>query len=216
LGLVLVLDLLGSHHLDVVGVLWGLGAAVGLAVYFVVSAEAKEGPAPLVMAWGGLATGTVVLGLAAAIGVMPVAAPRRDVVLAHHHVSWLVPVLGIALVAAVVAGRTANAQTMTSPAKLAAAAYNRMTPHQRIGQLFMVGASDYKSTSNARAVMTRYYVGNAIFIGLTHAGADAVADHIRPVRTTTMQAGVDPFIAVDQEGGEVQHLQGPGFWTMPT
>jgi beta-glucosidase-like glycosyl hydrolase/drug/metabolite transporter (DMT)-like permease len=305
LGLVFVLDLLGSHHLDVVGVLWGLGAAVGLAVYFVVSAEAKEGPAPLVMAWGGLATGTVVLALAAAVGVMPVAAPRRDVVLAHHHVSWLVPVLGIALVAAVVAfvagiaaarilgaklasflgltevlfavafawlllgqgvdlvqaigglfvlggialvrldelrvtirprrlaavtaalallavtvalpaGRTANAQTTPSPAKLAAAAYSRMTPQQRIGQLFMVGASDYKSTSTARAVMARYYVGSAIFIGLTHAGVDAVADHIRPVRKTTTQAGVAPFISVDQEGGEVQHLQGPGFWTMPT
>ena len=303
LGLVFVLDLLGSHHLDLVGVLWGLGAAVGLAVYFVVSAEADEGPAPLVMAWGGLAVGTVVLGAAAAAGVMPVAAPRRDVVLMHHHVSWLVPVLGIALVAAVVAfvagiaaarilgaklasflgltevlfavtlawlllgqgvdlvqgvggllvlggialvrldemrvairprrvaaataalallaiavpaSRAANAQAPTSPAELANAAYNRMTPAQRIGQLLMVGASTYKSNSTARAVMARYDVGSAIFVDLTRSGVAAVAAHIEPVRKTTTQAGVAPFVAVDQEGGEVQHLQGPGFWTMPT
>ena len=36
-GLVLILELSGSSHLDLVGVLWGLGAAVGLAVYFVLS-----------------------------------------------------------------------------------------------------------------------------------------------------------------------------------
>ena len=36
-GLVLVLDLAGAQHVDLVGILWGLGAAVGLAVYFVIS-----------------------------------------------------------------------------------------------------------------------------------------------------------------------------------
>src|SRR4051812_18342844 len=38
LGLVLVLDLTSDVHLDVVGVLWGLAAAFGLATYFVLSA----------------------------------------------------------------------------------------------------------------------------------------------------------------------------------
>ena len=37
-GLVLVLDLADNADLDPVGVLWGLGAAVGLATYFVLSA----------------------------------------------------------------------------------------------------------------------------------------------------------------------------------
>src|SRR5881398_2760374 len=32
-GLGLVLDLLGNHHVDGIGVLWALGAAVGLATY---------------------------------------------------------------------------------------------------------------------------------------------------------------------------------------
>ena len=43
LVLVLVLDLLGSVDLSFVGVLWGPGAAVGLAVSFVVSATTDDG-----------------------------------------------------------------------------------------------------------------------------------------------------------------------------
>ena len=39
----LVLDLLGSVDLSFVGVLWGPGAAVGLAVSFVVSATTDDG-----------------------------------------------------------------------------------------------------------------------------------------------------------------------------
>jgi drug/metabolite transporter (DMT)-like permease len=41
-GLALVLDVLGSTELDPVGVLWGLGAAVGLAAYFVVPAPTRS------------------------------------------------------------------------------------------------------------------------------------------------------------------------------
>lgn len=103
LGLGLVLQITGDTDLDPVGVLWGLGAAVGLAVYFVVSAGTDEGIPPLVMAWGGLAVGGVVLASAGAVGVLPMAAPRTSVVLMDTQVSWLVPVLGLALVAAVVA-----------------------------------------------------------------------------------------------------------------
>src|SRR3954451_16066653 len=39
IGLALVLDITGGGHVDPVGVLWGLGAAVGLATYFVMSAR---------------------------------------------------------------------------------------------------------------------------------------------------------------------------------
>jgi drug/metabolite transporter (DMT)-like permease len=102
-GLVLVLDLLGDHHVDGVGVLWALGAAVGLATYFVISAEVRDPLPPLVIAWGGLAVGAVALGLAAVVGVLPVDASRAPVVFRGAEVSWLVPVLGLSLVAAVVA-----------------------------------------------------------------------------------------------------------------
>lgn len=102
-GLVLVLDLAGARHVDVPGVLWGLGAAVGLAAYFVLSAETGEGVPPLVMAWGGLATGAAILGLAGLSGVLPVQTAGADVTLLGRHVPWAVPVLGLAIVAAVVA-----------------------------------------------------------------------------------------------------------------
>lgn len=102
-GLALVLELLGNAELDLVGVLWGLGAAVGLATYFVLSAERDDVLPPLVVAWGGLAVGGAALALAGAAGVLPMAAPRTDVTLLDAQVSWLLPVLGLALVAAVVA-----------------------------------------------------------------------------------------------------------------
>jgi drug/metabolite transporter (DMT)-like permease len=101
-GLVLVLDMAGSHHLDAVGVLWALGAAIGLATYFVLSAAADD-VAPLVLAWGGLAIGAIVLIGAAAAGALPMHAVRTDVMLLNRQVSWLVPVLGLAIVAAVFA-----------------------------------------------------------------------------------------------------------------
>ena len=102
-GLVLVLDVLGPQEVDLAGVLWGLAAAVGLAVYFVLSAGGEDDLPPIVVAWGGLMVGSGVLLLAGAAGALPLAAPRTDVTLVDVEVSWLVPVLGLSLVAAVVA-----------------------------------------------------------------------------------------------------------------
>ncbi len=103
-GLVLVLDLLGgAAAMDPVGVLWGLAAALGLATYFVVSADVRGGLPPLTVAWGGLLVGGVTLVVAALVGALPIAAPRTDVVLLRTEVSWLVPVVGLSLVAAVLA-----------------------------------------------------------------------------------------------------------------
>ena len=99
-GLVLVLDVLGDASLDPVGVLWGLGAAVGLAVYFVLSAQNQDALPPLVVAWGGLTIGGIALAVVGALGLIEMQAPRVDVVLRGAEVSWLVPVLGLALVAA--------------------------------------------------------------------------------------------------------------------
>jgi drug/metabolite transporter (DMT)-like permease len=98
-GLVLVLDLTGSQRVSAVGVAWGVGAAVGLAVYFVVSAHARDQVPPLVLAWAGMLVGGVALGLLAAVGAIPWHSSTADVVLAHRHVSWLVAVLGLAVLA---------------------------------------------------------------------------------------------------------------------
>ena len=118
-GLALVLELLGSAELDLVGVLWGLGAAFGLATYFVVSAESDDALPPLVVAWGGLAVGGAALAVAGLAGVLPLAAPRTDVTLLETQVSWLVPVLGLALLAAVIAYVTGIAGARLLGAKVA-------------------------------------------------------------------------------------------------
>jgi len=101
-GLALVLDLLGSRGVDPVGLLWGLGAAFGLAVYFVVSSGTDNRLPPLVVAWGGLAVGSLALLLAGAVGVLPLAAPRTDVTLASA-VAYVTGILGARLLGARVA-----------------------------------------------------------------------------------------------------------------
>lgn len=103
LGLALVLDLAGDATVDLVGVFWGLVAAVGLAVFFVMSAKSDPELPPLVMAGGGMAIGAVALLALGAIGVLPLAANTNDVVFAGHDVPWWVPVAGLSLVAAVFA-----------------------------------------------------------------------------------------------------------------
>ncbi|WP_249523122.1 EamA family transporter [Modestobacter marinus] len=105
-GLVLVLDVLSGAQIDPLGVMWGLIAAVGLASYFVLSAHSDDALPPLVTAWAGLATGALVLGAAALVGVLPWRTVAADVELAGRSTSWVVPVLGVALVSAALAYAT--------------------------------------------------------------------------------------------------------------
>lgn len=103
LGLVFVLNLVGGARVDPVGVLWGLGAAIGLAAYFVVSARADGDLPSVVLASGGMAVGAVALVGLGLLGALPLHARFGVVEFAGHRTSWLVPVMGLALVAAVVA-----------------------------------------------------------------------------------------------------------------
>jgi drug/metabolite transporter (DMT)-like permease len=103
-GLAMVLDLGGSARIDPVGVMWGLLAAVGLAIYFLLGAATDEEPLPpIVMAWAGMCVGAVALAALGWIGVLPLTATTGDVGFLGHRVSWAVPVLGLSLVAAVIA-----------------------------------------------------------------------------------------------------------------
>lgn len=102
-GLALVLNLTGgSHDVDAVGLVWAAASAVALAVYFVLSAGDDTLP-PIVVAWGGLTIGSVTITAAAVAGVLPLAAPRTDVTLLGVEMTWIVPVVGLSLVAAALA-----------------------------------------------------------------------------------------------------------------
>ncbi|MFK5690689.1 EamA family transporter [Ornithinimicrobium sp. LYQ92] len=103
LGLLLVLDVLGEVQLSAVGVMWGLLAAVGLAVFFVVGSDDTSGLPPFAFAALGMTFGTVALALAGLVGLVPMQASTQDVVLAGTTAPWWVPVLWLGLVAAALA-----------------------------------------------------------------------------------------------------------------
>ncbi|WP_431942849.1 EamA family transporter [Micromonospora marina] len=117
-GLGLVLDLTGAGRLDPVGVLWGLGAGVGLAGYFVIAGRIDAGLPSVVMASGGMAVGALALLLLGGIGALPLAAGTADVTFGGHRVSWLVPIAGLSLIAAVVAYLAGVAGTRLLGARL--------------------------------------------------------------------------------------------------
>jgi drug/metabolite transporter (DMT)-like permease len=105
-GLVLVLDLLSGASLDPVGVLWALGAMVGAASFFVINGDARLDVPPLALASAGLVVGTVVLGLAGLVGVLPMGASTASPVYRDVEVAWWLPVLGLGLVTAALAYAT--------------------------------------------------------------------------------------------------------------
>lgn len=103
IGLIFVLNLTGNTQLDPVGVLWGLGAAIGMAAYFVLSARGDHDLPPVVLASGAMAVGAVVLAGLGVIGLLPLEATFDTVNLGDQQLSWVVPVVGLSLVATVIA-----------------------------------------------------------------------------------------------------------------
>lgn len=118
-GLALVLDVFGAITLDPIGVLWGLAAAIGLASYFVVSADESHGLPPLVLATSGLLVGAAGLGLIGLVGLAPWETSTADVVLAGHQVPWWVGMGGLAVFAAAIAYAFGVAATRRLGSKVA-------------------------------------------------------------------------------------------------
>jgi drug/metabolite transporter (DMT)-like permease len=118
-GLLLVLDVTGGARLDVAGVLWGLGAAVCLVLYFLLADHVDAELPPLALAGSGLVVGSVVLWVAGLTGVMDLTRGADTVTLGAADAPWWVPVLVIALVAAAFAYVTGIAAVRMLGAKVA-------------------------------------------------------------------------------------------------
>ena len=102
-GLAMVLDLAGPGRINPVGVVWALLGAVGLAGYFLLSAGGEREPLPpIVMAWAGMCLAAAALATVGWTGLLPMTASAGSVHLLGHRVSWIVPVLGLSLLAAVI------------------------------------------------------------------------------------------------------------------
>ncbi|TNB68378.1 EamA/RhaT family transporter [Arthrobacter sp. BB-1] len=102
-GLVLVLDLTGAVKVDVIGVLWGIAAAVCLAMYFFITAKENDSLPPIVLASGGLLVGAAVMWLSAATGLLPMAFSTADTRLGPWVTPWWVSLAGLVLLATVLA-----------------------------------------------------------------------------------------------------------------
>ena len=117
-GLALVLGVTGHVRIDPLGVMWGLLAAVGLAIYFLISAatgqaprtsragRASQAPAeplpPIAMTWAAMCTGSAALAVLGWTGLVPMTAHTGPVTVLNHQVSWVLPVVGLALISSVV------------------------------------------------------------------------------------------------------------------
>jgi drug/metabolite transporter (DMT)-like permease len=101
-GIMLVLNVFAGANVNLVGVGWGLAAAVCAACYFVMSANvdsAGGGVSPITLAAGGLIVGAAVVTLLGVTGLMPLTFTANDAVVAGWTTPWLVPVVALGVVA---------------------------------------------------------------------------------------------------------------------
>ncbi|WP_258566926.1 DMT family transporter [Microbacterium sp. Se5.02b] len=118
-GLVLMLDVVTGADVNVPGILWALGAMVGAATYFVLSARADTGLPPIALAGSGLLLGAVALALAGAVGVLPIAWTTDDVSYRFGSVPWFAPVLAMGVIATALAYGLGIASTRMLGSRLA-------------------------------------------------------------------------------------------------
>jgi len=118
-GLVLMLDILTGATVNGAGILWALGAMVGAAAYFILSARADTGLPPIALAGGGLLLGAIGLTVAGLVGVLPIAWTTHDITYRFGTVPWFIPVLAIGLIATALAYVLGIASTRMLGSRLA-------------------------------------------------------------------------------------------------
>jgi drug/metabolite transporter (DMT)-like permease len=104
-GLAFVLDLRGGLTLNPIGVAWGLGAALCLCAYFLLSEDngADAPVSPLLLTTAGTGVGAALLLIAGAAGILPLTVHAGVTILADQAVSWWLPVALLILMSAVLA-----------------------------------------------------------------------------------------------------------------
>ncbi|WP_137656891.1 glycoside hydrolase family 3 N-terminal domain-containing protein [Bifidobacterium moukalabense] len=102
-----------------------------------------------------------------------------------------------------------------SPHGRAVAAVTGMTMTERVGQLVMAPLYAGSDPSTLRDLIADQHVGSVLIIGNWNSGTAGVA---RATSALQSYAPADNqlLMTTDQEGGEVQHLRGDGFDTMPS
>ena len=92
-----------------------------------------------------------------------------------------------------------------------------LTLREQVGQLFMVGISSGGLSSADARVIERRQIGSVILLGNSTAGRSPIRRLTEAVRSVSGgPKDVDVMLTVDQEGGQVQRLRGPGFSSIPS
>lgn len=110
-GIMVVLGVFETHglagaHINLVGIGWGLAAAICAACYFMMSDEVTadgSGLNSITLAAGGLVIGAVAVALLGLSGLMPLTFTAHDTVIAGVTTSWVVPVVALALIPTAIA-----------------------------------------------------------------------------------------------------------------
>ncbi len=119
--------------------------------------------------------------------------------------------------ASTAAGAPSSGADVPSEVACAVRLVTAMPADRRAAQLLVVGLpadADSPPAAAAHAVGD-LGVGGVILTGRSRRGVDATRALVRAVRALVEGGGPAPLVAVDQEGGAVQVLSGPGFSDIP-
>ena len=91
-----------------------------------------------------------------------------------------------------------------------------MDLEERVGQLVMAPLVAGDAPSVLEDAITDRHVGSVLFIGSWRSGVSGVREAVDALQSYAAGDGSKLIVATDQEGGQVQHLTGTGFDTMPS
>ncbi|WP_456844140.1 glycoside hydrolase family 3 N-terminal domain-containing protein [Cellulomonas sp. P5_C6] len=132
--------------------------------------------------------------------------------------------VGLVLVLAACSGGPASAPTASptrAPTPTPTASPDPLagwTLEQKIGQIVMVGVDLAAPQQASIDSVTDAHVGNVFLQNRSSGGTQPVLDLVHELTDQVSDEtthGTPLFVGVDQEGGQVQTLTGPGFSTMP-
>jgi beta-N-acetylhexosaminidase len=93
----------------------------------------------------------------------------------------------------------------------------KMSMSERVGQLLMVAVGSSGISASERTIIDRTRAGSVLLLGNSTAGMQAIQVLVGRIRDASRSPeGVKVMLAVDQEGGRVQRLMGPGFARIPS
>ncbi len=91
---------------------------------------------------------------------------------------------------------------------------SELTTDEKIGQLVIVGINGEKVTEAQLAFINKFHIGGVLYLGENSAGVLAVEQISSQMQKAA--GNVLLLIAADQEGGNVQRMNGQGFDTIPS